>query len=87
MQGYRLQRAGNHSGDLSTLADSEQEALEEGLTRSLKLNFSERTTATHGPDWQKAELGYMKYEDMLDERPDRDEVVAYLLENARFMKL
>jgi hypothetical protein len=47
----------------------------------------ERTAATHGPDWQAAELGIMKYEDMLDDTAEKAVIVERLRENGRFMRL
>jgi len=51
------------------------------------MNFTERTAATHGADWQKADLGIMRYEDMLDDTPEKGAIIEYLQENARFMRL
>jgi len=85
--GYHLGRSGNEMEDRSSLSDSDQEFFANGLRRSLDLNFSNRTAATHGPDWQRAELGYMRYEDMIDDGPDKEAIIEYLRENARFMHL
>ena len=87
LEGYRLLRGDNTEEDRSSLSETDSEYFAEALSRSLSLNFSERTALTHGADWQKAELGLMSYEDMLDDGPDKDEVVEYLRENARFLKL
>lgn len=51
------------------------------------MTFNERTEATHGPDWQKAELGLMRYEDMLEDSPHKAETIAYLEANGRYMRL
>lgn len=88
LRGYRLARADNQNlEDRTALSESEQECFENGLQRSLQMNFNERTDATHGPDWQRANLGIMRYEDMIDEGPNRDSIIEYLQENARFMKI
>ncbi|MER9411496.1 Panacea domain-containing protein [Mesorhizobium sp. M0589] len=87
LQGYRLRLEGNYEVDLSELSQSDLEFLGGALGRSLKMSFSERTAATHGPDWQKANLGLMRYEDMLDETEDKPAIIEYLTENARFMRL
>lgn len=87
LTGYRLSRADNSEEDRSHLSESDQEHFASGLKRSLEMSFTERTAMTHGPDWQKAELGFMKYEDMLDDGPEKEDIIAYLKENARFIKL
>ncbi|MGP9820323.1 type II toxin-antitoxin system antitoxin SocA domain-containing protein [Salinarimonas sp. NSM] len=87
LAGYRLRPSGASQVDTSALSRSNREHLRAGLERSLSMSFDERTAATHGPDWQAAELGYMRYEDMLDDRPDKDEVIEMLREKARFMRL
>ena len=51
------------------------------------MNFDARTAATHGTDWQKANYGMMRYEDMLSDSPEKDEKIEYLLANAPFMRL
>nr|WP_052231897.1 Panacea domain-containing protein [Methylobacterium sp. ZNC0032] len=86
ISGYSLHRSGNAHPDLEELSDSDFRAIERGLRKSVSMNFDERTAATHGPDWQAAELGYMRYEDMIDE-DKREALVPYLAENARFMRL
>ncbi|WHA41972.1 Panacea domain-containing protein [Agrobacterium larrymoorei] len=88
LRGYRLARADNQCReDRNVLSDSEKECFSLGLTQSLGMTFNDRTEATHGSDWQKANLGFMRYEDMLDEGPDKSEIIHYLEENARFMKI
>lgn len=85
--GYRLMPSGNRQIDLSALSGSDTRHLISGLERSLSMTFDERTAATHGPDWQAAELGTMRYEDMIEDRPDRAELIEALREKARFMRL
>lgn len=85
--GYRLYLHDNSPPDPSPLSASDLEEIDYGLTQSRALTFSERTKLTHGPDWQSAELGLMRYEDMLDETPDKRDKVDYLEETARFMRL
>lgn len=88
LRGYRLARADNNAEEnRDVLSDSEQACFLEGLRRSLELNFNERTDATHGEDWQRANLGIMRYEDMVDESENKPEILEYLQENARFMKM
>lgn len=87
LDGYRLRLLGNDEPDLSPLSETDMECLREALDTSLRMNFSERTAATHGPDWQAAELGLMAYEDMLEEGDNKAAIVEYLRENSRFMRL
>jgi hypothetical protein len=51
------------------------------------MTFDERTAATHARDWQAAQLGLMRYEDMLDDGPGKAERVAELRASASFMRL
>lgn len=87
LEGYHLHIQNNAAPDLSVFSESDLEALRYGLSKSLGMTFSERTEATHGPDWQAARLGTMRYEDMIDESPDKAELVAYLRETARYIRL
>lgn len=87
IQGHSLRLTGNSEVDRTPLSRSNMEALENGLKRSLSMNFNERTAATHGKDWQAAQLGIMRYEDMIDEGPEKERIVEYLRENGLFMKL
>ncbi|GGK41284.1 type II toxin-antitoxin system antitoxin SocA domain-containing protein [Salinarimonas ramus] len=87
LEGYRLQRRVAQQVDTSPLSPSNLEHLRAGLDLSLSMSFTERTAATHGADWQAAELGLMQYEDMLEERPEKSEIIASLREKARFMRL
>ncbi|MBB5754307.1 Panacea domain-containing protein [Prosthecomicrobium pneumaticum] len=87
ISGYRLRRIANSQPDLDVFSDSEVEHLSRGLEKSLSMTFNERTEATHGPDWQKAELGLMRYEDMLEDSPHKAETIAYLEANGRYMRL
>lgn len=87
LEGFRLHLQDNRRVDESSLSESDREHLAAGLQRSLGMTFNERTAATHGPDWQAAELDLMRYEDMLESREDRAGVLQYLEENARFMRI
>lgn len=87
LDGFRLRLEGNDDADLSVFSESDIDCLRIGLERSLAMNFTERTAATHGPDWQAANLGIMKYEDMLADSPDKARIIDYMLENARFIRL
>lgn len=87
LDGYRLRPVGHDQLDLSALSSSDQRHFGEALKTSLGMSFGERTAATHGLDWQAAELGAMRYEDMIADRPDKPDIVASLAEKARFMRL
>jgi hypothetical protein len=86
--GHRLVLSGNEAPDLSVLSTTDMEALDYGLKTSSSMTFSARTEATHGADWQAADLGIMRYEDMFEPNaPDRDERIAYLRETGRHLRL
>lgn len=87
LQGYRIRKTSNRIPDLEMLSESDMEALRFGFERSIKMTFNQRTAATHGPDWQAANLGPMRYEDMLDESPKKSKTIAYLREAGRFIRL
>lgn len=87
MEGYKLRLSGNEEVDRSPLSVTDQAAFAAGLERSISMDFGERTAATHGRDWQAAQLGTMRYEDMLEDRPEKEEIISYLRENARFLRL
>jgi hypothetical protein len=87
LEGYHVRLTANEEPHMEALSASDIEALENGVKKSLSLTFNERTAATHGPDWQAAELGFMKYDDMIDESPDKQEVVSYLKENSHRIRI
>jgi len=87
LNGFRLSLADNDAPDLSVLSESDTEALLAGFARSTAMTFDERTAATHGRDWQAARLGRMRYEDMIDDGPEKEQRVAYLREAAPFIRL
>lgn len=87
LHGYHLVLTGNDDPDLSVLSQTDLDELKSGLERSASLNFNARTEATHGRDWQAAELGWMRYEDMLDETADKEDRISYLRDSAKTMRL
>lgn len=87
LSGYTLRRFANGDPDLDALSESDLRHLEDGLATSVAMTFTERTEATHGADWQKAELGIMRYEDMLEDGPDRRAILERLEANSRYMRL
>ncbi len=88
VDGFRLRPGpANTPPDMNVLSESDRDALDYGLRTSAGMSFDERTAATHGPDWQAADLGTMRYEDMIEESPRKAEQVAYLRETSRFLRL
>ncbi len=87
LDGYHLSLRGNEEPDLSVFSESDRDALNLGFSQSSSMTFSERTAATHGADWQAAALGIMKYEDMLEALPDKDERIVYLEQVAPYLRL
>jgi hypothetical protein len=87
LDGHCLHRTQNEEANTSNLSKSDMDALVAAFDRSRDMTFNERTAATHGPDWQAAQLDVMRYEDMLEDSPSKDEMVAYLREAGRFLKL
>jgi uncharacterized phage-associated protein len=87
LDGHHLQRVSNTAGDLSELSRSDVVALETAFARCSSMSFNERTAATHGRDWQAANMGIMHYEDMINESDTKDETVEYLREAGRFIRL
>lgn len=86
LSGYKI-IADRSNEALETFSESELEHFQEGFAKSRTLSFTSRTAATHGPDWQAANGGMMRYEDMIDDRPDRQELVEYIRETARHTRL
>lgn len=59
-------------------SESDLEHLKAGFARARAMKFDERTRETHGPDWQRANLGRMDYADMIEDGPGRDERIENL---------
>lgn len=80
LEGYRITSSTNEAWEEPrVLSKSDLQALEAAFSRARSMTFDERTAASHGPDWQKAELGWMRYEDMIDEdNPRRAEILEDL---------
>lgn len=87
LSGYKLRCKANIEPDMDSLSDSDMAHLARGVGKSIGMTFTERTDATHGLDWQRAELGLMHYEDMIDDGPDKDAIIAQLKANSRYMRL
>jgi len=87
IEGFRLVLEGNEGPDMDVLSESDWEVLAEGFDQSSRMNFTERTAATHGPDWQAANLGIMAYEDMILDSDSKPDKVAYLKQTAPFIRL
>lgn len=87
LEGHRLRALSNDLADVSDLSPSDLDALDFAFKKCANMTFNARTAATHGPDWQAAQLGWMKYEDMIEDSPTKEETIAYLRETSRFLKL
>jgi len=87
LEGFRLFLEGNSEPDLDLFSESDMEELRDAFDKSQSMTFDERTSATHGPDWQAAELGFMRYEDMIDDSPQKTEIIEHLREVSRYVRL
>jgi hypothetical protein len=87
LDGYRIQLTSNESANLDLLAESEQAHFKEGFALSRRMSFNDRTALTHGADWQAANMGEMRYEDMIEAGPDQAAAVAFIRETARHIRL
>jgi hypothetical protein len=87
LKGFRLFPDSNVDVDLGSFSESDRMALESGFTQSLSMNFTQRTAATHGPDWQAAQFGIMDYADMIEDSPTKAERIDTLQSNAPFLRL
>jgi hypothetical protein len=87
LEGHWLRRTSNEHADFSSLSESDMEAIKLGFDLSQGTTFNERTAATHGPDWQAANMGVMRYEDMIEDSEFKEDTVAYLREAGRFIRL
>jgi hypothetical protein len=87
LDGYHVQKSGNETADLDVLSESDLDAIDHGHWISSHMTFDARTALTHGPDWQAANLGIMRYEDMLDEGPEKAELIEHLREIGPHLKL
>jgi hypothetical protein len=87
LDGFRLRGIANEAPDLNVLSESDLDAIELGLSKSSQMTINERTADIHGPDWQAADLDLMRYEDMIEDSPDKEHIVAYLRETSRFARL
>lgn len=87
MEGYHIQLSSNNAINSRTLSRSDLDEVIAGFEKSVNMTFNERTSATHGPDWQAANLGMMRYEDMIDDGPQKEGLIAYLREAGPVMKL
>ena len=84
--GYHL-HAEEGEIDFDVTSKSDIRALNEGLSKALSLNLTAATIETHGLDWQKANLGIINYADMIEESPNRDNMIEELITTSRFTRL
>ncbi len=86
LEGYSVRIVDNNAPNLDRLSETDLQCLRDALNKSVHMTFNERTAATHGPDWQAADLGMMSYEDMID-IDKRDIIIPFLEENAKYIRL
>jgi hypothetical protein len=87
LRGYHLRLESNIPPDMAVFSESDVEALRAGFQKSAALTLNERTAATHGPDWKAANLGWMRYEDMMDDSPHKAKRVEDLRNIASHIRL
>lgn len=89
LDGYKLIPSGENAPTFAedVLSETELAHLDAAVATSLGMTFNQRTAATHGPDWQNARLGSMAYADMIEESPQKEELVNYLSETSRRLRL
>lgn len=74
--GYRVHRLTDEPQEEDHVSESDWQAIRAGFEKARGMTFNQRTAATHGPDWQRANLGEMDYADMVDDdHPGRDDVI------------
>jgi hypothetical protein len=85
-EGYHLKLTGNEAPAREHLSPSDWAALRGGFDQARALSFSERTAESHDRAWERARLGLMRYEDMIeDDNPDREAILDALYEDAHLM--
>lgn len=88
LKGYLVHRNDSTTrSNLERFSDTELEHLRAALEKSVKMTFNQRTAATHGADWQRANGGMMKYEDMIEDSDHKPSIIKNLQETARFIRL
>jgi hypothetical protein len=86
LEGHFVRLLDNRDADLDSLSETDMGCLSDAFEKSMGMTFNERTAATHGPDWQSAQLGMMRYEDMIDD-DKKDALIARLRDTSRHMRL
>ncbi|MEX0693565.1 MAG: Panacea domain-containing protein [Rhodospirillales bacterium] len=87
IDGYKLVLEANDEPDMDVLSETDFDALKWAFETSSQMSFTSRTAATHGHDWRAAELGIMRYEDMIDDAENKKEIIGYLRESAPHIRL
>jgi len=87
LEGFRLRVTSNEAPDLTALSAADVEVLKTSHELTRHMNFTTRTEATHGRDWQAARLGLMRYEDMIEDEPGKQTRIADLVESAPYIRL
>jgi hypothetical protein len=87
-EGYRLCLTTDDEPDGDALSPSDWAALRAGFDQADRLTFDDRTAASHDLAWERARLGLMRYEDMVEEdHPDREAILDVLYEDAHLMNV
>lgn len=85
-KGYHFRLASNERPALDELSPSDLKALKEAFAKACGQTFNARTTASHDQAWERARLGLMRYEDMIEaDNPDREAILDALYEDAHLM--
>lgn len=87
LRGRNLDSRNKRGMSQDVLSESDLEHFQRGMERSLPMTFSARTAATHGPDWKAADMGIMRYEDMVEDGPEKPAIIDYLAEYGRHVRL
>jgi hypothetical protein len=75
----------DRDANISRLSESDREALAWSINNYAGLSFDELLELSHEEEaYRRADGGRMRYEDMLDPTPDRDQRAQDLAENARY---
>lgn len=86
LEGYKI-KGQQSNAPLERLSESEEEHFQEGFEKSRAMSFTARTSATHGADWQAANGGVIRYEDMIEDSEIKPDLVKYIKETARHTRL
>lgn len=87
LDGFKLTPKLDNGPDLDMFGESELQHLADGFARSVAMTFTARTAATHSADWQAANGGIMRYEDMIEPSDKQQAIVEWIKETASSVRL